>query len=49
VDELEPEFSVVKNGNRQQFQITFCCKVCGMTARSHVTGIDGHRTIGQQL
>jgi hypothetical protein len=37
---------VVHNGtNRQQFKITFCCKVCGMTARSQVTGIDGHRTI----
>ena len=39
VDKLEPEFGVVKNGNRQQFQITFCCKLCGMTARSQVTGI----------
>ena len=39
VDKLEPEFGVVKNGNRQQFQITFCCKMCGMTARSQVTGI----------
>ena len=45
VDKLEPEFGVVQNGNRQQFTITFCCKVCGMTARSHVTGVDGHRTI----
>ena len=46
VEKLEPEFGVVKNGtNRQQFQITFCCKVCGMTARSHVKGIDGHKTI----
>jgi hypothetical protein len=46
VEKLEPEFGVVQNGtNRQQFKITFCCKVCGMTARSQVTGIDGHRTI----
>ena len=46
VEKLEPEFGVVKNGtNRQQFQITFYCKVCGMTARSHVTGIEGHKTI----
>jgi hypothetical protein len=50
VEKLEPEFGVVQNGtNRQQFKNTFCCKVCGMKARSHVTGIDGHRTIGQQL
>jgi hypothetical protein len=41
VEKLEPEFGVVK----QLFQITFCCKVCGMAARSHVTGIDGHKTI----
>ena len=39
VEKLEPEFGVVQNGNRQQFQITFCCKLCGMTARSQVTGI----------
>jgi hypothetical protein len=39
VEKLKPEFGVVKNGNRQQFQITFCCKVCGMAARSQVTGI----------
>ena len=39
VEKLEPEFGVVQNGNRQQFQITFCCKVCGMTARSQVTGM----------
>ena len=45
VDKLEPEFGVVQNGNRQQFKITFCCKVCGMKARSQVTGIDEHRTI----
>jgi hypothetical protein len=46
VEKLEPEFGGVQNGtNRQQFKITFCCKVCGMKARSHVTGIDGHRTI----
>ena len=46
VEKLEPEFGVVKNGtNRQQFQITFCCKVCGMTARSQVAGIEGHKTI----
>ena len=32
VDKLEPEFSAVKNGKRQLFQITFCCKVCGMDA-----------------
>ena len=37
VEKLEPEFGVVQNGtNRQQFKITFCCKVCGMKARSHV-------------
>ena len=46
VDKLEPEFGVVQNGtNRQQFTITFCCKVCGMKVRSHARGIDGHRTI----
>ena len=45
VEKLEPEFSVLKNGARQQFQIFFCCEMCGMTARSHVTGIDGHKTI----
>ena len=45
MEKLEPEFGVVKNGNRQQFQITFCCKVCGMTARSQVRGMDGHKTI----
>ena len=45
VEKLEPEFGVVKNGNRQQFQITFCCKVCGMTASSQVRGMDGHKTI----
>ena len=39
VEKLEPEFGVVKNGKRQLFQITFCCKVCGMAARSQVTGI----------
>jgi hypothetical protein len=45
-DKLEPEFGVVQNGtNRQQFTITFCCKVCGMKVRSHARGIDGHRTI----
>jgi hypothetical protein len=32
VDKLEPEFSAVSNGKRQLFQITFCCKVCGMDA-----------------
>jgi hypothetical protein len=46
VEKLEPEFGVVQNGpNRQQFNFTFCCKVCGMTARSQVTGIDRQRTI----
>jgi hypothetical protein len=45
VETLEPEFGVTKNGKRQLFQITFCCKVCGMAARSHVTGIDGQKTI----
>jgi hypothetical protein len=25
----------------QQFQISFCCEVCGMTVRLHVMGIDG--------
>ena len=40
VEKLEPEFGVVQNGtNRQQFTITFCCKVCGMKVRSQVTGI----------
>ena len=50
VEKLEPEFGVVKNGNRQQFQITFCCKLCGMTARSQVTGIYIilHTPLGQQ-
>jgi hypothetical protein len=45
VEKLEPEFSVLRNGARQLFQISFCCALCGMTARSHVTGIDGHKTI----
>jgi hypothetical protein len=45
VDKLEPEFGVVRNGSRQLFQIAFCCKVCGMKARSQVAGIDGHKTI----
>ena len=45
VEKLEPEFYVLTNGARQQFQIFFCCEMCGMTARSHVTGIDGHKTI----
>jgi hypothetical protein len=43
VEELEPEFGVVRNGKRQQFLIVFCCRVCGMAASSQVTGIDGHR------
>ena len=45
VEKLEPEFYVLRNGARQLFPISFCCAVCGMTARSLVTGIDGHKTI----